>query len=62
MKLAIEIFSRRGLLGKRFYFRIRSKANGKILASSEAYQNRQDCVNTAATLRAHMFDAEIVNL
>ena len=62
MKLAIEIFARRGLWGKRWHFRIRSKGNGEILANGEAYQNRQDCVSTATGLRAHMFDAEIVNL
>ncbi len=62
MKLAIEIFARRGLLGKRWYFRIRSKGNGKILTTGEGYKNRVDCVHTAMTLRAHLFDAELNNL
>lgn len=62
MKLAIEIFARRGLFGKRWYFRIRMKANGEILATGEGYHNRGDCVQTAMTLRAYMFDAELKNL
>lgn len=35
------IFSRFGLKGKRWYFHLRAK-NGKIIAASEGYRNRQD--------------------
>lgn len=62
MKLAIEIFARRGLWGKRFYFRIRATGNGEILATGEGYHNRADCVATAMNLRAQLFDADIRNL
>lgn len=57
-KLRIEIFPRRGLLGKRWYFRVRA-ANGEPIAQSEAYHNRADAKATAMLLRAAMPDAEI---
>ena len=59
--MTVEIFGRRGLRGRRWYFRIKAK-NGEAIAQSEAYQNRADCVATAMTLRAHLFNAEMVNL
>jgi hypothetical protein len=61
-KYRIELFSRRSLLGRRWYFRIVRIKGGKTVAPSEAYHNRGDCYDTARELRAGLFDAEIVNL
>jgi uncharacterized protein YegP (UPF0339 family) len=49
-KLKIEIFPRRGVFGKRWYFRVKAK-NGEIVATSEGYHNRADCKATATLLR-----------
>jgi uncharacterized protein YegP (UPF0339 family) len=46
-----EIFSRRGLFGKRWYFRVRADSNGQIIAQSEGYSRRVDCIQTAYSLR-----------
>lgn len=54
--LVIELFSRRTLRGKRWFFRVKA-TNGKIIAQSEAYHNRADCVETAQMMRARLFDA-----
>jgi hypothetical protein len=60
--LVIEIFSRRSVLrGKRWYFRVKS-TNGEIVAQSEAYQNKGDCIGTAHTMRARLFDASLRTL
>lgn len=56
--LTIQIFSRRTLRGKRWFFRVRA-ANGKTIAQSEGYHNRADCLGTATLLRARLFDAVI---
>lgn len=58
----IEVFPRRGILGKRWYFRIIRNQNNKTVAPSEAYHNRADAWETATQLRAHMFDAELVQV
>lgn len=57
-KLRIEIFPRKHLFGKRWYFRVRA-ANGEPIAQSEAYHNRADARSTAMLLRSAMPDAEI---
>jgi hypothetical protein len=54
--LVIEVFPRRTLRGKRWYFRVKG-LNGKTIAQSEGYHNRGDCVGTATLLRARLFDA-----
>lgn len=56
--MRIEIFSRRGLLGKQWYFRVKAR-NGEIIASSEGYRNRQDCRQTAFLLRDGLAAATI---
>jgi hypothetical protein len=56
--LKIEIFSRFGMRGRRWYFRIRA-VNGKTLAQSEGYHNKADAISTAIGLRAGLLDAEI---
>lgn len=57
-KLRIEIFPRKHLFGKRWYFRVRA-ANGEPIAQSEGYHNRADARSTAMLLRNAMVDAEI---
>ncbi len=59
--MKLEIFSRRTLRGKRWFFRVRA-ANGEIIAHSESYHNRADCVATAILLRGKLFDASLVTL
>lgn len=48
--MRIEIFARRGIFGKRWYFRVRAD-NGEVIAQSEGYHNRADARATAMVLR-----------
>jgi hypothetical protein len=58
----IHIFPRANWLGRRkWYFHIRRKMGGKIVAQGEGYSNRYDCAKTAQELRAGLFNAEFVN-
>lgn len=59
--LRIEIFSRRSLFGKRWFFRVRAK-NGEVIAQSEGYQNRFDCRGTAFNLRDNLIAADIIGV
>ena len=43
--MKFEIFSRSGLLGRRWYFRLRAK-NGEIVAQSQRYKQRESAVET----------------
>lgn len=54
----IELFSRRGLRGRRHYFRI-AAANGKTVAQSEGYSRAVDCLETARALIDNLGEAEI---
>lgn len=58
--MTIEIFSRRGLLGRRWYFRVRA-SNGKVVAQSEAYSRRIDAVATVQSLKAGLSSAEVTD-
>lgn len=58
--MKIEIV-KKGWLKQKFHFRIKAK-NGKILASSEGYYNRQDLADTLITLMRELPNAEIVDL
>lgn len=59
--MKIEIFSKRTLFGKRWFFRIRAK-NGETIAQSESYHNRGDAWDIARDLRGQLFDASVVEL
>jgi hypothetical protein len=48
--LEIQTFDRRGLLGRRFYFRIVDTGNWETLAASEAYNRAQSRDKTANRL------------
>ena len=56
--MKIEVFSRRGLRGRRHYFRVRAD-NGEPIAQSEGYRNRAGCMATVRLLRAGVAKAEI---
>lgn len=56
--MRIEMFSRLGLCGKRWYFRVRAD-NGEIIAASEGYKRRVDARSTAQRLRDGMASASI---
>lgn len=36
-----------------YYFRLRSKANGEIILSSEGYTSKQNCSNAIASVKTH---------
>ena len=57
--MRIELFERRTLRGKRWYFRVKA-ANHKVIAQSEAYHNRNDALATATLLRRELFNAELI--
>lgn len=58
-KLRIEIFPRRSLFrGTQWYFRIKA-ANHQVLAASEGYNKRADCLHTATLLRDQLHEAGI---
>ena len=56
----IEVF-RSGIIRKQWYFRFRA-TNGQIVAQSEGYRNRQDCINTANSIKLRAADAQIIVL
>lgn len=59
--MKIETFKRARLIGRpRWYFRVRAN-NGEIVAQSEGYSRRIDCVETAHALRANLGSAEIAD-
>lgn len=58
--MKIEVFSRRGLRGKRWYFRVRA-GNGEIVAQSEGYSRRIDAIGTVHALRSAIPQAEIID-
>jgi uncharacterized protein YegP (UPF0339 family) len=57
--MRIEIF-KRGLL-RRWYFRVRAE-NGQIVAQSEGYSRRIDCLHTAYSMRDRIKDAEVIDV
>lgn len=57
----IQLFTRLGLLGRKWYFRIVA-ANGKTIAQSEAYSRHIDCMETAYSLRDNLESAEVVDV
>lgn len=59
--MKIETFKRKRLLGNPlWYFRVVAN-NGEIIAQSESYSRRIDCVETAHSLRANLGSAEIAD-
>lgn len=58
--MKIELFSRRGLKGRRWYFRVRA-TNGEPIAQSEGYHNRADAMSTIRLLRGGLAKAEVVD-
>ena len=57
--MLIEIYSRKPLLRKRqWYFRIKGE-NGEIVAQSEGYKNRTDCISTVHLLKRELAGARL---
>lgn len=57
-----KIFPRWTLLGRRWFFHLKAK-NGRIIAQSEGYANRLDCLQTVQTIQqgarhASVFEAQ----
>ena len=60
--MKIEIFPGRNLVGeRRWYFHILG-GNGEIMAPSESYVRKIDCVKSAEKLKAELQFADIVVL
>jgi uncharacterized protein YegP (UPF0339 family) len=56
----IEIFSR-GVIRKRFYFRIRA-TNTQIVAQSQGYSRKIDCIQSVAHLRGTLIEAPLFDM
>lgn len=48
--MRFTVFPRRGLRGRRWYFRIVA-ANGEPIAQSEGYRNKADCIYATGLIR-----------
>jgi uncharacterized protein YegP (UPF0339 family) len=59
--MKIELFSRRGLRGRRYYFRVIA-ANGEPIAQSEGYSRKIDALGTANLLKNGAAGAEIIGM
>lgn len=57
--MTFELFQRRTLFGKRWYFRLKAK-NGEIVATSEAYHNFKDADDTVGLIMASAAFAKVV--
>jgi uncharacterized protein YegP (UPF0339 family) len=47
--IRFKVFPRRGLFGRRWYFNL-TASNGEIIAQSEPYKRRIDCLHALATV------------
>lgn len=56
--MRIEVFARRTLRGRRWFFRMIAK-NGKIVAQSEGYHNRIDALETIKTIKRDAAEAPV---
>ncbi len=43
----------------KFYFNLRSKGNGEIIATSEMYESKQNCKNGIAAVKRDAPNAEV---
>lgn len=46
----------------KYYFNLRSKGNGEVIATSEMYSSKQACKNGIAAVKRDAADAEVVDL
>ncbi len=44
-----------------YYWRVVSTANGRILAHSETYVNRQDAINAANAVKVNAYGADFID-
>lgn len=56
--MRFQIFSRRTIRGKRWYWRMRA-GNGEVIAQSEGYRNRSDAIETVALVRTEAAAAAV---
>jgi uncharacterized protein YegP (UPF0339 family) len=59
--VTIELYTRRGLFGRKYYFRIIA-VNGQIIAQSEGYSRRVDALSTIWSIQMNVGEAEIEEL
>ena len=45
--------------GQPYYFRIKAKPNGRVLAHSETYVNKSDCIAAVKRIKSHAATAAI---
>lgn len=57
-KFRFEIFPKRGLRGKRWYFRIVAR-NNEIVAQSEGLKNKADAIHMVDRLRLNIAHASV---
>lgn len=56
--MRFEIYARRGLRGRFWYWRLKGR-NGEVIAQSEGYRNRVDAVATASLIKGSAHEAPI---
>lgn len=56
--MIIEVY-RGGFLRRQWYFRFRA-TNGQIVAQSEGYKKKSDCIDTAKSIQRRIARAEII--
>ena len=59
MPMKIEVKRGRKFGRQQWWFKIIDAGNGKVLASSEAYTNKQDAVDTARSIAASRPKVEV---
>lgn len=59
--MKFQVYSRRGLLGRRWYWRLRA-GNNEIIAQGEGYVNRMDCLRAVNLVRSTGVDTFVEEL
>lgn len=59
--MVFELFTRRGIRGRRWYWRLRAR-NGEVVSQSEGYTNRQDAMATIGLVKHTARNADVVQL
>lgn len=59
--MKIEIYSRVGMFGRRWYFRLKA-GNGEVIAQSEAYNRKESAMSTAQLIAQNTQLIEVIEL
>ena len=59
--MKIEVYSRVGMFGRRWYFRLKA-GNGEVIAQSEAYNRKESAMGTAQLIAQHAKPIEVIEL